>query len=310
MATPKMSDLLKAGLHYGHRASRWNPKMRPYIFGRRNMIHIINLRETMRGLITARRFVTRVVASGKDVLFVGTKRHARDTIKAEALRCKMHFVSARWLGGTLTNFAYIRSRLARLFDLESLFETGAIYNYNKKEGSLLRRERDRIRRNLEGIRDMAEIPGVVFLVDTRREKIAVAECEKLGVPTISLADTDCDPDDSDILVPGNDDAMRAVELVTRHIADAALAGLEMRRAQQTVQPLAPKPGASVRAPRAPAPAAPAKAAAAAAAPAETSSAPDTASGSAPAPAEAPAPAPPREGAPAAPAPEPTASADK
>ncbi|HRU05602.1 MAG TPA: 30S ribosomal protein S2 [Candidatus Brocadiia bacterium] len=241
MAKPTMRDLLKAGLHYGHRASRWNPRMAPFIFGKRNLIHIINLRETMRGLITARRFVSRIVSMGQGVLFVGTKRHARNTIKAEALRCNMHFVSERWLGGTLTNFRYIRSRLGRLFDLEELFDSGAIFNYSKKEASLLRREKDRIHRNLEGIRNMEELPGAVFVVDPHREKNAVAEARRAGIPTICLADTDCDPDDADILIPGNDDAMRAVELVARQIADAVIEGQEKRQAQDAVQPLAPRP---------------------------------------------------------------------
>jgi len=231
-------ELLDAGLHYGHRVSRWNPKMRPYIFGKRNLIHIIDLRETLRGLITACRFVSRIVSMGQSVLFVGTKRHARGTVKAEALRCKMHFVNERWLGGTLTNYRYIRSRLNRLFDLEDLFESGQIYNYTKKEASLLRRERDKINRNLEGIRNMEDLPGAVYVVDPRREKIAVAESKRIGIPTICLADTDCDPDMADIIVPGNDDAMRAVELVTRCIADAALDGLKRRRDQAQVQPLA------------------------------------------------------------------------
>ena len=254
MAKPKMRDLLKAGLHYGHRASRWDPKMAPYIFGRRNLIHIINLRETMRGLITARRLVSRIVAMGQTVLFVGTKRHARNTIKAEALRCQMHFVHERWLGGSLTNFRYIRSRLGRLFDLEELFDSGAVYNYTKKEASLLRRERDRIHRNLEGIRHMEDLPGVVFVVDPHREKIAIAEARRLGIPTVCLADTDCNPDDADILIPGNDDAMRAVELVTGHIADAVLDGQERRRAQAAVQIMTPKPAATPPAAAAPPPA--------------------------------------------------------
>jgi small subunit ribosomal protein S2 len=236
-----MRDLLDAGMHYGHRVSRWNPKMAPYIYGKRNLIHIIDLRETMRGLITAYRLITRVVAAGKDVLMVGTKRHARDTIKAEALRAKMHFVNERWLGGTLTNYRYIRSRLNRLFDLEELFESGNIYNYTKKEASLLRRERNKIHRNLEGIRNMESLPGVVYIVDPRREKIAVAEAKRMRIPTICLADTDCDPDMADVIIPGNDDAMRAVELVTRHVAEACLEGQKRRRDQAPIQPLARKP---------------------------------------------------------------------
>ena len=231
MPTATVRDLLDAGMHYGHHASRWNPKMKPYIFGRRNQIHIINLRETMRGLLTAVRFVTHVAASGKSVVFVATKRQARLVVQAEATRCGMPYVTERWLGGTLTNFRTIRSRLERLTELESVVESGAIDDYSKKEGSRMKRELAKIQRNLSGIRTMNQLPGAVIVIDPHREKNAVAEAQRLNIPTICLADTDCDPDVADILIPGNDDAMRAIEVVTRSLADAVLAGKEKRRDQ-------------------------------------------------------------------------------
>jgi small subunit ribosomal protein S2 len=224
-----LHELIDAGMHYGHHASRWNPKMKPYIFGKRNFIHIINLRETLRGLITASRFITQVVASGKMVVFVGTKRQARRTVREQALRCGMPYVAERWLGGTLTNFRTIRSRLDRLFELEGIVEGPEIDQYTKKEGARLKRELSKIRRNLDGIRSMDQLPGALVTIDPRREKIAVAEAKALRIPTVGLADTDCDPDTVDVLIPGNDDAMRAVEVTLRCIGDAVLAGKEKRR---------------------------------------------------------------------------------
>jgi len=222
-------ELLDAGMHYGHHASRWNPKMAPYIFGKRNLIHIVNLRETMRGLITACKFVKHVVASGKLAVFVGTKRQARRAVRDEAVRCGMPFVAERWLGGTLTNFRTIRSRLDRLFDLEEIVESGVIEEYSKKDASRMRRELAKIRRNLDGIRNMEQMPGVVVVVDPRREKIAIAGARRLNIPTVCLADTDSDPDMADVLIPGNDDAMRAVAIIMRCLADAVLQGKEARR---------------------------------------------------------------------------------
>jgi len=231
----KVRELLDAGMHYGHHVSRWNPKMAPYIFGRRNSIHIINLRETVRGLITACRFVTHVVAGGKMVVFVGTKRQARAAVREQAIRCGMPYVAERWLGGTLTNFRTIRSRLDRLIELESIVEGPAIQQYNKKEASRMMRELRKIKRNLDGIRTMEQIPGAVIIVDPKREKNAVAEAKRLNLPTICLADTDCDPDHADILVPGNDCAMRSVLLVTGRMADAVLAGKEKRREMARIE---------------------------------------------------------------------------
>jgi small subunit ribosomal protein S2 len=216
--------LVDAGVHFGHRVSRWNPKMEPYIHGKRNMIHIIDVKETIKGLLRAKRLIGQTVASGKDVLFVGTKRQARHAVEDEAKRCGMHYVSERWLGGTLTNFRTIRARLNRLEELEKLWETGQIETYSKKMKSTLSREMEKIKANLEGIRRMDRMPGVMFLVDTRREHIAVKEARKLGVKTIALIDTDSDPDMIDLPIPGNDDAMRAIELVVHELAEAVVEG--------------------------------------------------------------------------------------
>ena len=216
--------LVDAGVHFGHRVSRWNPKMQPYIHGKRNMIHLIDVRETMKGLLLAKRLITQTVASGKDILFVGTKRQARTVVETEAQRCGMHYVSERWLGGTLTNFRTIRARLNRLEELEKLWESGQIETYSKKMKATLDRERTKIKANLEGIRRMEKMPGLMFIIDTRREHIAVKEAKKLGVKTIALIDTDSDPDLIDLPIPGNDDAMRAVEIIVKELADAAIEG--------------------------------------------------------------------------------------
>ena len=216
--------LVDAGVHFGHRVSRWNPKMEPYIHGKRNMIHIIDVKETIKGLLRARKLLANVVASGKDILFVGTKRQARHAVEDEAKRCGMHYVSERWLGGTLTNFRTIRARLNRLDELEKLWETGQIETYSKKMKATLQREMEKIKANLSGIRKMERMPGVMFIIDTRREHIAVKEAKKLGVKTIALIDTDSDPDLIDLPIPGNDDAMKAIEIITRELADAVIEG--------------------------------------------------------------------------------------
>ncbi|HZL38641.1 MAG TPA: 30S ribosomal protein S2 [Tepidisphaeraceae bacterium] len=217
-----VKSLVEAGVHFGHRVSRWNPKMEPYIQGKRNMIHIIDPRETVKGLFRARRFLQSIVAGGKDILFVGTKRQARHAIEEETKRCGMHYVSVRWLGGTLTNFRTIRARLLRLEELEKLWATGQIETYSKKMKSTLQREMDKIKTNLEGIRKMERMPGAMFIIDTRREHIAVKEAKKLGVPTVALIDTDSDPDLIDLPIPGNDDAMRAIEIIMKDLADAII----------------------------------------------------------------------------------------
>lgn len=219
-----VKDLVDAGVHFGHRVSRWNPKMEPYIHGKRNMIHIIDVKETIKGLLRARKLIQNTVSSGKDVLFVGTKRQARHAIEEEARRAGMHYVSERWLGGTLTNFRTIRARLNRLEELEKLWQTGQIETYSKKMKATLQREMTKIKTNLEGIRRMDRMPGVMFVVDTRREHIAVKEAKKLNVPTIALIDTDSDPDLIDLPIPGNDDAMRAIEIIARELAEAIIEG--------------------------------------------------------------------------------------
>ncbi len=224
MATVLVKELIEAGVHFGHRASRWNPKMRPYIYARRNLIHIIDVRETIRGVLRARKYLQRVAAGGSLVLLVGTKRQASDTIDQQATRCGMPFVSDRWLGGTLTNFRTIRSRLARLEELEALRESDEISNYSKKMQSALNREYRKMYRNLNGMRTMNRLPECLVVIDPRKEKNAVREAQKLGITTIALIDTDCDPDQVDLPIPGNDDSIRSIELITRLLADAVLAG--------------------------------------------------------------------------------------
>src|SRR5436190_7780503 len=243
MAQQSQAELVKAlvdaGVHFGHRVSRWNPKMQPYIHGKRNMIHLIDVRETMKGLLLAKRLIAQTVASGKDVLFVGTKRQARHAIEEEAQRSGMHYVSERWLGGTLTNFRTIRARLNRLDELEKLWETGQIETYSKKMKSTLQREMDKIKANLSGIRKMERMPGLMFIIDTRREHIAVKEAKKLGVKTIALIDTDSDPDLIDLPIPGNDDAMRAIEIIMKELSDSVIEGKQGRsdvKGEETGQP--------------------------------------------------------------------------
>ncbi len=224
MATVLVKELIEAGVHFGHRVSRWNPKMRPYIYARRNLIHIIDVRETIRGLLRARKYLQRVSAGGSLVLFVGTKRQASETIDQQARRCGMPFVSDRWLGGTLTNFRTIRSRLTRLEELEALRAGDELSAYSKKMQSALSREYRKMYRNLNGIRTMNRLPECVVAIDPRKERNALREARKLGITTLSLTDTDCDPDEVDLPIPGNDDSIRSIELVTQLLSDAVLAG--------------------------------------------------------------------------------------
>jgi small subunit ribosomal protein S2 len=219
-----VKDLIEAGVHYGHRASRWNPKMRPYIYARKNLIHIIDVRETVRGLLRAKKYLTQLASQGSLVLFVGTKRQAADAIGHEAQRCGMPYVNDRWLGGTLTNFRTIRSRLGRLEELESIRESEKINTYSKKMQSALNREYRKMFRNLNGIRTMSRLPECLIIVDPKKEKNAVSEAQKLGVATVSLIDTDCDPDLVDLPIPGNDDSMRSIELIIKMLADAIIGG--------------------------------------------------------------------------------------
>ena len=224
MATVLVKDLIEAGVHFGHRASRWNPKMRPYIYARRNLIHIIDVRETIRGLLRARKYLQRIAAAGGLILFVGTKRQASDTIEQQSTRSGMPFVSDRWLGGTLTNFRTIRSRLGRLEELESILQGEQIATYSKKMQSARNREYRKMFRNLNGIRSMSRLPECLVIIDPRKEKNAVKEARKLGITTVALIDTDCNPDDVDLPIPGNDDSIRSIELIMALLADAVLAG--------------------------------------------------------------------------------------
>ena len=224
MTADLVQQLIDSGIHFGHKASRWNPKMKPYILSKHNTVHLINIRETVRGLLRAKKFIKDTVSNNKDVLFVGTKRQAKSAILAHATRVGMPYVAERWLGGTLTNFRTIRARLARLEELEKLEESGQLYKESKKAIARLTRERKKILRNLSGIRNMSELPGAVVIIDAKHEHNAVLECKKLGVPSICLIDTDSDPDLVDLPIPGNDDAIRAIELIISELADAAEAG--------------------------------------------------------------------------------------
>jgi small subunit ribosomal protein S2 len=223
-----VKDLIEAGIHFGQRRSSWNPKMAPYIFGTRNKIHIIDIRETIKGLLLAKRFITRAVAEGKDVCLVGTKRQARSSIEKCAQDVGMPCVTERWLGGTLTNFRTIRDRLKRLEELEGLETSGEIETYSKKMKSQLTREKDKITRNLSGIRNMHKLPGAMFVVDVTREVNALREARSLGIPTICLIDSDGDPDMADIAIPGNDDSMRSIDVIVREIAEAIKEGKTAR----------------------------------------------------------------------------------
>lgn len=224
MGVVNLENLIESGVHFGHRVSRWHPKMKPYIFGKRNLIHIIDIRQTVRGLVRAANFLGNLVGSGKEVVFVGTKRQAKSVVQREAERCGMHYISERWLGGTLTNYHTIRARLKRLEELEGLERSGEIERYSKKRISSLRRERKKITRNLEGIRNMKTLPGCLVVVDIRREYIAVREARKMGIPVVAIVDTDCDPSTVDIVIPGNDDAYRSVQQLLSIMADSIIGG--------------------------------------------------------------------------------------
>ena len=224
MAIINMKQLLESGVHFGHQTRRWNPKMKSYIFGARNGIHIIDLQKTVRLFKLAYDFVAKIVSEGYPVLFVGTKKQARDSVIEESERCGMFNVVNRWLGGTLTNFQTIRKSIARLKELEAMKEDGSINRYKKKEILKMEKELFKLNRNLGGIKNMDELPGAVFVVDPKREKIAVREARKLGIPVIAIADSNCDPDDIDFIIPGNDDAIRAIRLICSKIADACVEG--------------------------------------------------------------------------------------
>ena len=219
-----MKQLLEAGVHFGHQTKRWNPKMKEYIFGARNGIYIINLQKTVQLFKEAYNFVVDTVANGESVLFVGTKKQAHDAIEEEAKRCDMFYINNRWLGGTLTNFQTIKKSIDRLKKIDAMKTDGTYESLPKKEVLRIEKEREKLEKNLGGIKDMEKLPGAVFIVDTRKEKIAVAETKKIGIPSVALVDTNCDPDDIAYVVTGNDDAIRAIRLFTAKIADACIEG--------------------------------------------------------------------------------------
>ncbi|MEI7684580.1 MAG: 30S ribosomal protein S2 [Planctomycetota bacterium] len=277
MAIIQAQELIEAGVHFGHRASRWNPKMRPFIYGKRNLIHIVDLRETVRGLLRAYKFISKVASRGSLVLFVGTKRQAKEAVEREAARCGMPYVNERWLGGTLTNYRTIRDRLKRLQELEAMWlphgekpqnvdmiaymktmlndtgkldihkapEHSLVRTYSKKMVSQLNRELTKITRNLSGIREMNRLPDAMVIIDPKREDIAIKEAQRMGVTTVALIDTDSDPDLIDLPIPGNDDSIRSIELIMKKLADAVLEGKASLPPEQQQQgrgrPGAPNP---------------------------------------------------------------------
>lgn len=229
MAIISMKQLLEAGVHFGHQTRRWNPKMAPFIFTERNGIYIIDLQKTVRKVEEAYHFVRNTITDGGSLLFVGTKKQAQETVRQEAERCGMPYVNQRWLGGMLTNFQTIRSRIERLRQLETMETDGSFYLLPKKEVLELRKEKERLERFLGGISTLNRIPDAIFVIDPRKEKIAVAEARKLGIPIIAIVDTNCDPDEVDYVIPGNDDAIRAVRLLTSKMAEAVIEGREGRQ---------------------------------------------------------------------------------
>jgi small subunit ribosomal protein S2 len=291
VAIVQVKDLIDAGVHFGHRASRWNPKMRPFIYGKRNLIHIIDLRETVRGLLRGYRYLAKLASEGKLVLFVGTKRQAKEAIDREAGRCGMPFVNERWLGGTLTNYRTIRDRLKRLQELEMMWlpsgenpsktdlpgymrtmlnesgklelskapETAQIRTYSKKMVATLNRELTKISRNLQGIREMNRLPDALVVVDPKREHIAVKEAQRVGIATVALIDTDSDPDLVDLPIPGNDDSIRSIELMLAKLSDAVLEGRASLPPEQQA-PIKPRAAVTGNGANAPSPAKPAPAA--------------------------------------------------
>jgi small subunit ribosomal protein S2 len=229
LAAIAMKDLLEAGVHFGHQTKRWNPKMKEYIFGERNGIYILDLGKTVKLFRDADEFVSRLAAEGRTILFVGTKRQAKDVIAEEAQRCGMFYVNERWLGGLLTNFATIQRSLGRLRDLEAMTTDGRFDTLSKKEIARNEKERKKLAKNLEGIRGMSRLPDAVFIVDTKKEQIAVDEARKLKIPVIGIVDTNCDPDEVDFVIPGNDDALRSIRLFASRIADSVISGRDMKQ---------------------------------------------------------------------------------
>lgn len=225
MSAVSMKQLLESGVHFGHQTRRWNPKMKRYIFGQRNGIYIIDLKKTVRLLKEACRFVREAALQGRPVLFVGTKKQAQETVVEEARRCNQYYVNQRWLGGMLTNHETIRKSIERLEEIEAMFEDGRADKLTKRERTLLTKKKDRMLKFLSGIRGLKKLPGAIFVTDTRKEAIAIAEANKLGIPVVAIVDTNCDPDEISYVIPGNDDAIRAVRLITARIADAVIEGM-------------------------------------------------------------------------------------
>jgi len=232
MSVISMKQLLEAGVHFGHQTRRWNPKMAEYIFTERNGIYIIDLQKTVKKVEEAYNFIKEVAASGKDILFIGTKKQAQESIESEAIRANMFYVNQRWLGGMLTNFKTIRKRIERLNELEKMEEDGTFEVLPKKEVINLRAEKEKLQKNLGGIKNMSGNPGAIFVVDPRKEKIAIQEAHILGIPIVAIVDTNCDPEEVDYPIPGNDDAIRAVKLLTSKIADAVI---EARQGEQLAE---------------------------------------------------------------------------
>jgi len=232
MAVISMKQLLEAGVHFGHQTRRWNPKMKPYIFTERNGIYIIDLQKTVRKIEEAYRFIRELSEAGETILFVGTKKQAQESVREEALRCNMFFVNQRWLGGTLTNFATIRKRIDRLHELDRMETEGTFDVLPKKEVTNLKAEKEKLEKFLGGIKDMKSLPSAVYIIDPRKEKIAVAEARRLKIPIVAIVDTNCDPEEVDYIIPGNDDAIRAVKLITSKVADAILEG---KQGEQTAE---------------------------------------------------------------------------
>ncbi|MBI4823940.1 MAG: 30S ribosomal protein S2 [Nitrospirae bacterium] len=222
-----MKELLEAGVHFGHQVKRWNPKMKRYIFGERNGIYIIDLQKTMKGLEDAYNFVKVVASKNVPILFVGTKKQAQDAIETEAIRAGAYFVNQRWLGGMLTNFLTIKKSIERLKKIQKMKEDGTYELLTKKEVSSYEKERQKLEKNLSGIKDMTQLPGAVFIVDPKKEQIAIAEARKLSIPIVAIVDTNCDPDEVDHVIPGNDDAIRAVALIASKMANAIIEGREI-----------------------------------------------------------------------------------
>ena len=257
MKSITMEELLAAGAHFGHQTKRWNPKMKKYIFGQRNGIYVIDLGRTAKLFQEAEDFVSELAANGQTLLFVGTKRQAQDFVQEEAERCGMYFVNQRWLGGLLTNFMTIQRSIGRLRELEAMAEDGRYESLSKKEIAKIEKEKRKLHRNLDGIRKMSRLPDAVFVIDTRKEKIAVDEARKLKIPVIGIVDTNCDPDDVDYVIPGNDDALRSIRLFLSRIADVVISGRDHRQAAKSTEndpPVSDDDAAAATTPETPSPA--------------------------------------------------------